>query len=153
MKSNPKHADVEFVCVGSIQEHDRQKLVQLSRELGIESSCHFLGFVDDSELACLYAQTIALVYPSFYEGFGMPPVEAYFLGALPLVSDVSSLPEIVPIPELRFDPYSETSIADHMSFVFSLSKEQRSEYSVLLKKHAEKFNWEYAARVFWQGIQ
>ena len=152
-KAKPEHRQVEFVCVGSISEEECEKLKQLCVTLGIDSRCHFLGFVDDAQLQYLYTNAIALVYPSFYEGFGMPPLEALFLGSIPIVSDSSSLPEVVPFPELRFNTHSEASIAHTMDFVFSLSKDMRVHYLALLKEHAKKFNWDRVAEVFWEGIQ
>ena len=62
------------------------------------------GRIADSDLPGLYAGAGLFIYPSLYEGFGLPPAEAMAAGTPLLVSDGSSLPEVVQKPECRFDP-------------------------------------------------
>ncbi len=76
---------------------------------------HLLGQITDHELTQLYQNATAFVFPSLYEGFGIPPLEAMTLGCPVVMSNTSSLPEIAP-PEAAYfvDPASESSIADAM---------------------------------------
>lgn len=73
-------------------------------DLGIENRVRFLGPQDLDGVRAAYRRAVALVYPSFYEGFGIPPLEAMACGCPVLCSDRSSLPEIVGDAALLFDP-------------------------------------------------
>jgi glycosyltransferase involved in cell wall biosynthesis len=70
-----------------------------------------LGYVPDEDLAVLYASCSAFVYPSFYEGWGLPVAEAMALGAPTVTSNVSSLPEVAGDAALLVDPTSPEAIA------------------------------------------
>ncbi len=72
----------------------------------------FLGFVSDKTLACLYRLAGVFVFPSLYEGFGLPPLEAMASGTPVITSNVSSLPEVVGDAALLIDPYDPNAIAD-----------------------------------------
>jgi glycosyltransferase involved in cell wall biosynthesis len=72
----------------------------------------FLGFVPDKTLAVLYRLASVFVFPSLYEGFGLPPLEAMASGTPVVTSNVSSLPEVVGDAAVLVDPYSAEAIAD-----------------------------------------
>ena len=72
----------------------------------------FLGFVPDETLAALYRMASVFVFPSLYEGFGLPPLEAMAAGAPVVTSNVSSLPEVVGDAALLIDPLNPQAIAD-----------------------------------------
>src|SRR6476620_6981707 len=74
----------------------------------------FFGFVPDKTLAVLYRLARVFVFPSLYEGFGLPPLEAMARGTPVITSDVSSLPEVVGDAALRIDPLDPVAIADAM---------------------------------------
>lgn len=81
---------------------------------------HLLGTTSDQELALLYQNALALVFPSLYEGFGIPPLEAMALGCPVILSDVSSLPEIASPESVIFvDPLSTPSIVEAMKAIVS----------------------------------
>ncbi len=67
--------------------------IERARRLGLGDRIHFAGYVDDETLARLYSGTAGLVYPSLYEGFGLPVLEAMACGAPVICSNSSSLPE------------------------------------------------------------
>ncbi len=79
----------------------------------------FLGFVPDKTLACLYRLAAVFVFPSLYEGFGLPPLEAMASGTPVITSKVSSLPEVVGDAALLIDPYDPGAIADAMRRVLT----------------------------------
>ena len=68
---------------------------------------HFTGFVDDEELRRLYGACDLLVYPSFYEGFGLPILEAMACGRAVACSNTSAMPEVADSAAMLFDPYSQ----------------------------------------------
>jgi glycosyltransferase involved in cell wall biosynthesis len=78
-------------------------------ELGLEKKVVLPGYVPDAEQPLWYGAATALVYPSVYEGFGLPPLEAMACGAPVVVAQTSSLPEVVGEAGLYFDPFDEDS--------------------------------------------
>jgi glycosyltransferase involved in cell wall biosynthesis len=79
----------------------------------------FTGWISDEELNRLYANTLALVFPSYYEGFGFPPLEAMSIGAPVIVANRASLPEVCGNAVLYFDPYDVMDIYSKMKYIFS----------------------------------
>jgi len=79
----------------------------------------FTGFVENDQLKHLYTNAEALVLPSLYEGFGLPPIEAMTAGCPALVSNVASMPEICGDAALYFDPLDASSIADALQKILS----------------------------------
>jgi glycosyltransferase involved in cell wall biosynthesis len=77
----------------------------------------FLGFVPDATLAVLYRLASVFVFPSLYEGFGLPPLEAMAAGTPVITSNVSSLPEVVGDAALLIDPMDPAAIARAMARV------------------------------------
>ena len=77
----------------------------LVEKLKLENRVIFTGGINDDELGFLYKNAELFVYPSFYEGFGLPPLEAMSFGVPVAVSNKTSIPEVVNIPECFFDPY------------------------------------------------
>ncbi len=79
----------------------------------------FLGFLPDETLAVVYRLAAVFVFPSLYEGFGLPPLEAMACGTPVVTSNVSSLPEVTGDAALLVDPYSAEAIADAMRRVLT----------------------------------
>ncbi len=105
---------------------------------------HFLGYVDNKDKPALYAGAIALVYPSFYEGFGMPPLESMAVGTPVIASNVSSLGEVMGDAGLLVKPESADSIAEAMRSVMSdarLAAALRERGMAL----AKNFSWDKSA--------
>ena len=152
VRTNHDARNLGFVCVGSLTGAETDKIREQCERLGILDRCRFLGFVDDGQLAWLYRHARATVYPSLYEGFGIPPLESMSLGTIALVSDNSSLPEVVPFPELRFDSGSEESIAGRMAYVLGLSQPERDRYRDLVTRHARTFTWSKGAAALWHAM-
>jgi glycosyltransferase involved in cell wall biosynthesis len=101
--------------------------------------------VDDSERVYYYSLAEAFVYPSFFEGFGFPPLEAMACGTPVVTSNNSSLPEIAGDAAILVDPYSVSDIAGAMHSVISDKKLRE----VLVRKGLERagqFSWERCAR-------
>jgi glycosyltransferase involved in cell wall biosynthesis len=101
----------QLVMVCSIDDPTRNHLVHLAREAGIESRLLLPGFVPDAVLRLLYQSTDLFVYPSLYEGYGLPVAEALACGARTIGSGSSSVGELL-VPGARFDPERDEAIAD-----------------------------------------
>lgn len=110
------------------------------RAKGISNKIKHLGVVSNKQLNRLYAGAFAFIYPSLYEGFGIPPLEAMASGCPVICSNSSSLPEVVGQAALMFDPLS---LEQAMDCVFSLmSNEIRSDYIQRGLLQARNFSWE-----------
>ena len=104
----------------------------------------FLGYVDDATLANLYQHARAFVYPSLYEGFGIPPLEAMHYGCPVVAARASSLPEICGQAAVYIDPYEEESIAEGIQKVLYDGKLRQE----LIRKgyqQIQRFDWNQSA--------
>jgi glycosyltransferase involved in cell wall biosynthesis len=101
----------------------------------------FLGFVSDETLAVLYRLASVFVFPSLYEGFGLPPLEAMASGTPVVTSNVSSLPEVVGDAAVLIDPYDYTSIADGIRRVLT-DADLRATLKAKGLARAREFSWE-----------
>jgi glycosyltransferase involved in cell wall biosynthesis len=101
----------------------------------------FLGYLQDETLACLYRLASVFVFPSLYEGFGLPPLEAMASGTPVVTSNVSSLPEVTGDAAVLVDPYSVESIVEGIERVLTdpaLAAELRRKGVA----RAREFSWE-----------
>ena len=104
----------------------------------------FLPHVSDEELAALYAASVALVFPSLYEGFGLPPVECMACGSPAIVSDTTSLPEVAGDAGLLSDPQDAGHIASLMARLLD-DPEWRREVAARGRRQAARFGWSSSA--------
>lgn len=111
----------------------------------LHTHVRFFGFVPDRMLAVLYRLADAFVFPSLYEGFGLPPLEAMASGTPVITSNVSSLPEVVGDAALLVDPYDTGAIADALERVLSDEALRRD---LIARGHARAsgFSWERSVR-------
>jgi alpha-1,3-rhamnosyl/mannosyltransferase len=104
-----------------------------------------LGFVSDEELADIYSGATAVVYPSIYEGFGLPPLEAMACGTPAIMSNVSSLPEVAGDAAVLHDPHDIDALSEAMRR-FAEDSAFRSDRSVASLRQAARFSWDRCAR-------
>jgi len=113
----------------------------------IEGLCRSAGavrtdYVEDADLPALTSGALALLYPSLWEGFGIPPLEALSAGTLVVASDLASLPEVLESAAIYCDPYDVRSIAAAMQECLEMSPEERQRRIALGIQHAQRFTWE-----------
>lgn len=108
------------------------------------SEIHFCGFVADADMPALYAAADLFVFPTLYEGFGIPVLEAQSCGAPVLTSNVSSLPEVAGTGAVYVDPYSVESIAAGMQRVLT-DKELATQLREAGLKNGKRFSWQQSA--------
>lgn len=113
-------------------------------ELGIREDVTLTGFVADEDLPALYAGAEAFVYPSLFEGFGLPPLEAMACGTQVVASNSSSLPEVVGDAGLLVDPFDVQGYADAIERLLTDSNVRR-EYRSRGLRRARSFSWDQAA--------
>ena len=113
-------------------------------EIGAESSIRFLEYVG-LELPWLYCGATCFIYPSLYEGFGMPPLEAMACGTPVITSNTSSLPEVAGDAAILIDPQSEEELASAISQIVS-DPALRQTMSNKGLDRAQVFSWEQIAK-------
>lgn len=111
-----------------------------------------VGRVSDGELRSLYENALGFVYPSFYEGFGLPPLEAMALGCPVISSRTSSLPEVGGDAVLYCDPHDDQDIARQLQRLVN-DAPLRSELSAKGRARAQEFTWIKCARELWNAIR
>jgi glycosyltransferase involved in cell wall biosynthesis len=114
-------------------------------ELELDDRVHFLGRVSSEDLLYLYNAAELLAHPAFYEGFGLPPLEAMACGLPVIVSNVASLPEVVGDAGLLIDPHDVDELTVAMWRVLNDAELYR-EMRVKGLRQAAQFSWERAAR-------
>jgi len=110
-----------------------------------ESHIDFTGYVSENKLIELYQTAKIFVYPSLYEGFGLPVLEAMACGCPVITSNVSSLPEVAGDAAILVDPYNTDALTDAMHKVLT-NENLRERLAVMGLERAKKFSWERCAR-------
>ncbi|BAV51785.1 glycosyl transferase family 1 [Mesorhizobium sp. 113-1-2] len=124
-------------------------------DLGVSDQLRLTGYLDDTDLASLYAGARALTMPSLYEGFGLPILEANGFGVPVLTSNVSSMPEVAGAGALLVDPLS---VSDLTAKLHQLLTDDRdlARRAAIAKANAARFDWHLSAKrlieVFDQAI-
>ncbi|MCH8959810.1 MAG: glycosyltransferase family 4 protein [Bacteroidetes bacterium] len=139
--------DVHVVCVGGEPASaDRRDLA----EGGLANHFSFLARVNDDALATLYRHALALIYPSKYEGFGLPVLEAMAQGCPVLCSRVSSLPEVGGEAALYFYPDDPASLDDA---VRRLAQASRQTLQTKGRAQVARFSWDQSTRQLFELYQ
>ena len=113
--------------------------------LGLTDRVHFLGYLSDEALRALYARAAVFVYPSLFEGFGLPVLEAMAAGCPVITSKVSSLPEVAGDAAVLVDPHDVDEIAEALA-TLCLDEGLAKRYSDRGVERARTFTWDKCAR-------
>jgi glycosyltransferase involved in cell wall biosynthesis len=136
--------DVKLLIIGD----EISKYATLRRAVHrhkLHKHVRFFGFVPDETLAALYRLASVFVFPSLYEGFGLPPLEAMASGTPVITSNVSSLPEVVGDAAVLIDPYQSDSIAAALERVLT-DAPLREDLRARGLQRARDFSWDHTAR-------
>ena len=118
---------------------------RIARELSIETRVTFTGWVDEADKPALYSAADIFVFPSRYEGFGLPVLEALTCGTPTITSNVSSLPEIVGQAGLLVSPDDQAGLVDAMERLLH-DPRLREKLRALALEQAARFSWQETAR-------
>ncbi len=129
-----------------------EQVFQTVERLGLRDRVLFLDFVSDDDLPALYALATLFVYPSLYEGFGLPVAEAMACGAPVVSSNASSLPEVAGDAALYFDPRDVNAMADALRRALA-DASLRADLCARGLAQAKQFSWEQAARELRQYLE
>jgi glycosyltransferase involved in cell wall biosynthesis len=132
-----------LVIAGGKKKYEDQ-LKQYVKKLRLEKNVHFLGYVPIQLMPSLYREAVALIFPSLYEGFGIPLLEAMACGCPVLTSNTSSMPEVCGDAVLYFDPLDKYAITASIEKIIT-----DNDFRIELKKkglsQCAKFSWQQTA--------
>ncbi|MHC5777917.1 glycosyltransferase family 4 protein [Nostoc sp.] len=137
----PNCKDYELWLVGPIDSRYTPTLKVQVAELDITNQVKFLDYIPYSELPKIINQAIALVFPSLWEGFGLPVLEAMACGTPVITSNLSSLPEVAGDAGILINPYNTGEITEAMQAI-ATNFELRSRLSSQGITHSQQFSWE-----------
>ena len=142
----------QLAIVCSIQPADRDRLNALAAEFGLgDDELVLTGYIPEDDLLACYRACQMFIFPSWHEGFGLPALEAMQCGRAVIVSDRSSLPEVVGTSEALFDPYDIGEISRAIRAVLT-DGELRTRLEKHGLKQAKRFSWPLTAQAAWDAI-
>lgn len=146
VKAKAKFPSLKLVKVGTEGREPafRRATLRKISELGIEKEVIFVEDVSDEELSAIYSGASALIYPSLYEGFGFPPLEAMACGCPAAVSNRTSIPEVVGDAALLFDPEDTSQMAEAIERILDDEK-LRDRLREEGFRRVRMFSWDRAA--------
>ncbi len=130
--------------ISGAREEEFPALAARIRSLGLETQVRWLGQVPQEEMPELIAAASVVVYPSFYEGFGFPPLEAMAVGTPVVASNRGSLPEVLGSAALLVDPADDRALTEALEAVLT-RPELRERLSQAGREHAATFTWDECA--------
>jgi glycosyltransferase involved in cell wall biosynthesis len=128
--------DIKLICTGSPGDR-KDDLVAMSSKAGMSNRILFPGYLSNDELHSLINNSLGLIFPSLYEGFGMPIMEAMAAGVPVACSNISSLPEIALDSAILFDPHDSVQVAEAIVALVSNDKLRSKLISSGLERAAE----------------
>ena len=141
-----KRNDFEVILAGG----DFEKVFQAQPQI-LPGNARRVGYLQDSELRALYERAVGFIFPSLYEGFGLPPLEAMTCGCPVLCSNASSLPEVGGEAVRYFDPADAGELAHQMEQLAADSAQQAA-LRTKGARQAEQFSWEKTAQATWEVL-
>lgn len=147
----PADAEVKLLLVGR-KGWQYSEVLEVYERMRHKNSVVFTGYVPDNVLNQLYSSSLALCYVPYFEGFGIPPLEAMYAETAVICANTASLPEVVGDAALLVDPQAPTEIAEAMSKLYqdSALRQQLIENGLYQRT---LFNWDYTAEKVWKSIE
>ena len=139
------NSDYRLVLCGSVKD-EGNKLINYCKEIGIYENIIFTGFVPDEDLPLFYNASDTFVYPSLYEGFGLPPLEAMSCGTPVITSNLTSIPEVCNDSAILINPFNKDELADSLLKLLN-SNSLRDEFSIKGFENSKNFTWQKTAKL------
>ncbi|MEQ9667131.1 glycosyltransferase family 4 protein [Coleofasciculus sp. G2-EDA-02] len=136
----PNCGDYELWIAGSSDQRYTPKLQSQANHLGLSHQIKFLNYVPYNQLPILLNSAIALIFPSLWEGFGLPVLEAMACGTPVITSNLSALPEVAGDAAILVNPYNTSELAAAMDSI-ATDTQLRSRLSTLGLQRARQFSW------------
>ncbi|OEU41368.1 hypothetical protein BGV40_15320 [Methanosarcina sp. Ant1] len=144
---NYGYDDLNYIIVCACDDYCRNSFSKYVKEKNLVERVKLTGYISDDDLIYLYKHAEAFFFPSLYEGFGLPVLEALALGVPVAVSNTSSLPEVVGEAGLLFDPSNLDDMADKLNSILS-NKEYQESLRLKGIEQSKKFSWEISADLY-----
>jgi len=141
----------KFVIVGKKDEKFFPEVQKLVSDLGLSDSVVFTDYIPFEELPHLYADAAALVFPSEYEGFGLPPLEAMACGTPVITTRLTSIPEVCGDASLYINPKEISDISNAMISIAS-SESLRQSFTEKSIERSKLFGWEKCAKEYYHAL-
>ncbi len=138
----------KLVLIGSLG-YGSEEILKTVESLGLSKHVIFAGYVPDQDLIKFYNAADVFVFPSLYEGFGLPPLEAMACGSPVITSNTSSLPEVVGDAGFTLNPDDCNAFADSMHQILT-NEDLRNKMRDKSLKRAAMFTWEKTASETWK---
>jgi glycosyltransferase involved in cell wall biosynthesis len=135
--------DFDLICVGGATKWSAGE-IEIITQAGLSNSVKLFASTGDEELRAFYSCAYVFVYPSIYEGFGIPPLEAMGCGTPVIVSNTSSIPDVVGDAGLYFEPSSKEELLDALDKIV----DDASLHQTLVRRGLERskmFSWHETA--------
>lgn len=138
----PQLGELQLVFAGKMPQWHIDKYRELALSKGLsQTDLVFTGFITDAELVALYNTCRVYVFPSWHEGFGLPPLEAMNCGAPVIGANTSSVPEVIGWEEATFDPFDVQAISQKLRQAL-VDDEFRAALAAHGQQRAELFSWD-----------
>jgi glycosyltransferase involved in cell wall biosynthesis len=137
-------SDISLVLSG-IAVQKKSNIEKLINELNLSKKVHVLGYLEYDEIPLIYQNAYALIFPSLYEGFGIPVIEAMYAGCPVICSNGTSLPEIAGKAAIYFNPLDADDIARSAIYILN-NPDKRADLIIEGKKNALRFSGSSLAR-------
>jgi glycosyltransferase involved in cell wall biosynthesis len=144
-------SDLKLVLVGNKMQ-DNSEVNTVYMEMIHKQDVLFLGRVSTSDLTAILASAYALTYVPFFEGFGIPILEAMYCDVPVITSNTTSMPEVAEDAALLVDPHSVKAIKEAMAEIYT-NHEHRKELIKKGKLQRKKFSWDLTADKLWLSVE
>lgn len=138
---NSTRSEPVYLAISSAKTIFAERLINMVEKLGMTKYVKILGFVSDNDLAMLYKNSTAFVFPTLAEGFGLTGLEAISCGTLLVASDIPVLREIYANNAIYFDPLETSSIEKAMKGALEMNAIDRNKYIEEGQKFAKRYSW------------
>ncbi|MCX6800330.1 MAG: glycosyltransferase family 1 protein, partial [Candidatus Falkowbacteria bacterium] len=141
-----RYQKISLVLIGK-EDYFYKKIKEHAQKIRLTNDqVVFPGYVSDNELASFYKNALSYVFPSLYEGFGLPPLEAMSMGCPVLSSSLTSMPEVLEDAALFFDPQDEKDFLKKMNIIII---DDQLRKSLVIKGLAliKKYSWDKCAMI------
>lgn len=150
-RSRVQSATLQLVIAGKIGWL-ADDIIQRIKDSPFFADIILTGYINEEVKHILIKEADASVLVGLYEGFGIPPLESMHLGTIPIVSNTTSLPEVVGEAGILVDPTSPHSIADGIKKVLRLTAKSKAKYRKEMRAQIKKFSWQESAKIILRTI-
>ncbi len=144
--------NVKFVIAGKKESRFFPEIQELVTDLEMQDRIIFMDYVPKEDLPYLYSDALALVFPSEYEGFGLPPLEAMATGTPVITTRLTSIPEVCGDAALYINPKSVDEISSAMQTITD-NENLRNELSQKSLDRSKLFSWDKCAKEYYQTLK